>query len=688
MLEVANKTQRSNSPVEKLRLDVPRSKYVLSSESEKYGRGIREAVSLLITDLETISVSAIETVFVRPVEMPSKVSRTKEELNAWAVVSMWVLGVATKSISVTARLREAEEWFCGRKRLTSGISKTTVDSVEGILQSSANSGAYYELLPYILDPHGPGSRLSIRKNPKTKSARANKREDGVFYTPADVAEYMVNHCLETASVTSPVVFDPACGTGVFLRAALRDLSKKRTPNKYALAESFLFGVDIDPLVLDTSVFVLMSDLIYLETLECSPSVAWCELRKNFRCMDALKLDPHDEGTFQAEGRHNAVIDGRYTVTSLFPRLNKNPNIIVGNPPYSSLGDRVDSGRLKSLFGTISSRSITNQETYLIFLEQVVRLSGGQGCAGALVLPLSIACNVGTQFVLAREFVQNTFGKWCFAFFDREPHALFGEDVKTRNTIVFWFNDIENSISTTLLKKWRGNERETLFNSLKYTPVIGKIGEGIPKISGEIQAKAHGVLNSKWDRLSQAILSIDRVELSSALESGDNSVYVGPTAYNYLNVFLVPESVSIPEESILSEHPLYRIQCSNEKDRFIVFSLLVSDFCFWWWHVYGDGFHVTKRFLSDIPFGLEIFSEPLAGELACYGEELWKAVKDEPTLSVNRGKTTVSYSCNRHNEIRLKIDGSLVQALNFDDAFVQELCHFKSSLVEAKLSEPI
>jgi len=28
------------------------------------------------------------------------------------------------------------------------------------------------------------------------------------------------------------------------------------------------------------------------------------------------------------------------------------------------------------------------------------------------------------------------GTWRCAFFDREPHALFGEDVETRNAILF------------------------------------------------------------------------------------------------------------------------------------------------------------------------------------------------------------------------------------------------------------
>jgi hypothetical protein len=86
------------------------------------------------------------------------------------------------------------------------------------------------LLPYILDPHGPGSRLSVRRRPETREARIRKRNEGIFYTPADVAAYMVDEILRHLQKgTHPItIFDPACGTGTFLRAALHTL---RTQNR-------------------------------------------------------------------------------------------------------------------------------------------------------------------------------------------------------------------------------------------------------------------------------------------------------------------------------------------------------------------------------------------------------------------------------------------------------------------------
>jgi hypothetical protein len=58
----------------------------------------------------------------------------------------------------------------------------------------------------------------------------------------------------------------------------------------------------------------------------------------------------------------------------------------------------------------------------------------------MVVPLSLACNESAQYQACRARIASAPGHWRFAFFDREPHALFGEDVKTRNVIVLWQRD--------------------------------------------------------------------------------------------------------------------------------------------------------------------------------------------------------------------------------------------------------
>ena len=150
------------------------------------------------------------------------------------------------------------------------------------------------------------------------------------------------------------------------------------------------------------------------------------------------------------------------------------------------------------------------------------------CVGSLVLPLSIASNVGPQFAVARRLIQETPGKWQFAFFDREPQALFGEDVKTRNAILFWSRDAsstDSALASGPLRRWRGDSRAAMFDGISFTPIDCDIQSGIPKVEGSQQATAMETLGARWDRLGQAVHSLTRMSLAEALTTGDHVVLV-------------------------------------------------------------------------------------------------------------------------------------------------------------------
>ena len=190
---------------------------------------------------------------------------------------------------------------------------------------------------------------------------------------------------------------------------------------------------------------------------------------------------------------------------------------------------------------------------------MIWLADAKSCAGAVVLPLSIACNVGSQFMAARKLIAETPGQWRFAFFDREPHALFGEDVKTRNTIALWSRtsqDVSAMLATGPLRKWRGDSRAAMFKSLRFTRIDADVRGGIPKIEGALQAAALKALGARWDRLERAVEGIGRRTLATSLHADDRTVFVGPTAYNFLNVFLRPPRALLPKDAVLSD-PLAR-----------------------------------------------------------------------------------------------------------------------------------
>lgn len=679
---------------ETFRLAVPRRGHVLSTVVEAYAEPLREAVSGLSRSLAKKDCSWVrEALFVPRVEQfSSSVVRSDSEMAAWSVVSMWVVGIATKEIPITAALTEAEKWFWGfdsTGSLTKLASDEALNKAEAGLQSSADAAAYLELLPYILDPHGPGSRLSVRRDPSTRVVQKRKRAEGVFYTSADVAEYMAQSCIGDLSAdTTATVFDPACGTGVFLRAALQEIVRRHPGRSaFSLASECLYGADIDPWPLDAAAFVLLADCWGdFAGHRRAPAQAWRRLRQNLACIDTLLIDCA-EGT--AENNVGAGKSGknRIAISQLFPALECGPTAILGNPPYADLGRRSDLADLGRIYKTLAVKPCSNAEIFLPFIEQMIRLAAPERSCGALVLPLSIACNVGAQFSMARELISKTRGRWRFAFFDREPHALFGEDVKTRNAIIQWSrtpSDKGAVLETGPLRKWRGDSRAAMFKSLRFTVIETDIRAGIPKIEGAIQAFGLELLAARWERLEQAVQSIERFNLADVPRADERMVFIGPTAYNFINVFVRPGRGVLPRGVALSENPLHAVRCSSRADALAVFAVLSSHLAYWWWHTHGDGFHVSRRFLAELPFGLDAFAAPTRVVLSRYGGALWSLMEAKPIISLNRGRTSLAYTPNGHDDIRRKIDGTLADVVGLEGAFVDELQQFTAHTVSATL----
>ena len=690
--ELASGAEMNGSKSGEMRLAVPRRGHVLSTVVETYGKPIREAVATLSSSFTRKQCSEVRAAFLPPcVERPDPdFVRSNEELAAWAVVSMWVVGIAVKAFPATRSLSEAEQWFSESEDLTAQLSDPAMRRAEAALRVEADASAYFQLLPYVLDPHGPGSRLSVRRDPETHSARSRKRAGGIFYTPVDVAEYMVSACLEEVNGEPPPrVFDPACGTGVFLRAALQEMRRRDAMrDAFSLASECLFGADIDPWPLDATAFILLADSWNdLRGKGIVPAEAWRRLRMNLACIDTLRIDPA-AGVVQEDVK-SFPGERRVSISRLFPALTRGPRVVLGNPPYADLGRRPDLGELGDVYETLAVKPHPNAEIYSLFVEQMIRLADREVCSGALVLPLSVACNVGSQFSVMRELVSKTRGRWRFAFFDREPHALFGEDVKTRNAIMLWSrspSDTRPMLSTGPLRKWRGDSRAAMFKSLRFTVVDRDIRIGIPKIEGERQAAALRTLSARWGRLEQVAQSIGRVELAETADVDDRTVFVGATAYNFLNVFLKPPREVLRGGRTLSEHPLHAVRCASRTYALAVFGVFSSHLAYWWWHTHGDGFHVSRRFIAGLPFGVADFPERVTEALSEHGAELWAAIKEKPIMSLNRGRTSIAYTPNGHDDIRRRLDEVLADRAGLEAVFVDELQQFNARTVAATLRE--
>jgi hypothetical protein len=225
----------------------------------------------------------------------------------------------------------------------------------------------------------------------------------------------------------------------------------------------------------------------------------------------------------------------------------------------------------------------------------------------------------------------------------------------------------------------------MFRGITFTPISVDIRSGVPKIEGKSQAAAllRLLAEPSTHTLEHFILGIGRLPLTETFQGDERSVYVGATAYNFLNVFIRPPRMA--EDGRLSEHALHVLSCGTAANAHRVFAVLSSRFAFWWWHINGDGFHVSRHFLESIPVGMAFADTRAAILLDEYGDKLWQLIKRNPFLSRNRGRTSVGFSPLAYGELRRQIDITLVQSFGLGAEFVDTLEQFANAVVAADMT---
>jgi len=139
--------------------------------------------------------------------------------------------------------------------------------------------------------------------------------DAAYYTPRRVVDLILDEVLPWEQEGTPRVFDPACGSGVFLTEAYRRLvfhASQDSPNLSfnelaALLKASIFGVDQSAVAVSVAAFGLY--LALLEELD--PPTAW------------------------ADAKLPQLIGENLLIQDFFeePLVNSDFDVIVGNPPW-------------------------------------------------------------------------------------------------------------------------------------------------------------------------------------------------------------------------------------------------------------------------------------------------------------------------------------------------------------------
>lgn len=496
-----------------------------------------------------------------------------------------------------------------------------------------------ELLPYVLDPHAVGTRLRVLREGDRAVARQKRKETGAFFTPPDLADHMVDLALRD-NLGAGVVLDPACGSGVFLAAAMRWFAANSFESGVG-SLSRLRGVDVDRRCITAGRLVLAAQTAALDGGELLEF--WEDTAEVFTIADAF-------GTAAMPNEVAAV---------------------VMNPPYGPIGTQLDLAHLDSLLDFDAPLS-AGTPMYAPFV--ALGLQVAKRCEARLiaVVPLAIACNTTRPFPALRALLDAAGGGLRFSFFDRTPDSIFGDHVKTRACVLEW-DPSGQQLQVSSLTRWSSATRHRLFDDLVHVQLDRDAGiaDGIPRLGTQAEARAFGRLREISGSVPCSIGKMSRMDVVS----DDRQVYVAGTGYNWLTVLRSAEVVRSSD----SMSPVHALTFSSSTHADAAFAILCSRIMYWLWASTGDAFHITRRFLAETPWPTDA---PDLDSLAELGRDLSFRVLARPVISVNKGRTTVSFDPESQPELRDAVDSALGQAIGLDPEFTLGLRPWLASHVDA------
>lgn len=507
-----------------------------------------------------------------------------------------------------------------------------------------------QLFPYMLDTYGRTSRLDVIRQSGRGVARRSRKAAGSFYTPQDVAQFMVASIADKSPSADQVWFDPAVGSGVFLREVLKSQGGE---NHQSFARESLFGADVSPIACDFAAVLLATEAC--DDVSALPS-AFRQIRSHMMAVDATKLH---------RGEH------RDRLTALFP--DGSSIRMICNPPYvrGAAVPGADGHGLSHL--------------YLHFVQLSMTIAGRAEDAAAFVLPLAMGTNRSTEHRRVRTAIERSPGDWTFLFFDRQPHALFGEDAKTRATILVKRPAEASTTKTSSLLKWTSRQRSFIFTLSRSVEYHGTIAPFVPKLGSDGEREMYSLLEELRSPFGER-LNVQKAAASEiAGRALSDDLFVAGTAYNFLNVFRnYPDKLT--EHGDLSASGIHKIANINGHEAWVRTALLTSLTTFWLWHVECDGFHVPTYFLRELPLFSIAWDTREAAKLEQLGKKIWDGLAQDVIVSVNASKRTFAFRPSRIGSDRAEVDRMILSKLGAGKGVGQALQEFERRTVSVDGSD--
>ena len=260
--------------------------------------------------------------------------------------------------------------------------------IDGLNQSKDNSYRYdfsiieSDVLGNIYEQYLGNILKSTPKRAKLEESKTHRKEQGIYYTPSYIVDYIVKNTVgEYIKTHTPEeikkvrILDPACGSGSFLIRAYKELenywlhnsdfaqttldSEEFYSKKVEILKNNIFGVDLDPKAVEIAQLNLLLQIS--ERKQRLPI-----LQNNIKVGNSLIDDPSiSDRAFKWEGEFPEIMkDGGF-------------DIIIGNPPYVRI-QNLNKKEVEFFNNTYYSPE-RNYDIYILFIERGFKLlkEGGE-----------------------------------------------------------------------------------------------------------------------------------------------------------------------------------------------------------------------------------------------------------------------------------------------------------------------
>lgn len=240
-----------------------------------------------------------------------------------------------------------------------------------------------------------------------------QKENGVVYTPNYIVDYIIEQTIDLDDIKNKIIVDPACGCGAFITGLIKKLQFMDKTDLIKFISNNIYGFDLNPNCKSDIELIVNIQLL---TMNKSSD----DLNINIICIDSLF---EDWNKF----------------------LPKNPDYIIGNPPYVKVQNLNKNymNNLKNKFVTTKSGGFN---LFYAFIEKSMSILKENGILGFIIPNNFMKIKSGVE--LRKYISQNSYLKKLIDF---DCNMIFAP-VMTYNCIIILEKNKNNTVEYSVLEK--------------------------------------------------------------------------------------------------------------------------------------------------------------------------------------------------------------------------------------------